>query len=120
MAVLNYTELVAWQKAMDLVEAIYSVTRRFPPDERYGLTPQIRRAAISIPSNIAEGQGRSGRREFLHHLSIAHGSLRELETQMMIARRLGYLRESDAKGLLEHAGAVGRLINGLLRSLRGT
>jgi four helix bundle protein len=94
MSVLNYTELVAWQKAMDLVQDVYLATKAFPKEEKYGLTTQMQRAAVSIPSNIAEGQGRSGRGEFRHHLSIAHGSLRELETQLVIALRLGYLSPS--------------------------
>ena len=118
MSVLNYTELVAWQKAMDLVQDVYLATKTFPKEEKYGLTTQMRRAAVSIPSNIAEGQGRSGRGEFRHHLSIAHGSLRELETQLVIALRLGYLSQSCVDDLLELAGTVGRLINGLLRSLQ--
>ena len=118
MSVLNYTELVAWQKAMDLVQDVYLATKTFPKEEKYGLTTQMQRAAVSIPSNIAEGQGRSGRGEFRHHLSIAHGSLRELETQLVIALRLGYLSQSRVDDLLGLAGTVGRLINGLLRSLQ--
>lgn len=91
MAVRNYSELIAWQKAMDLVEAIYKATKHFPREELYGLTSQLRRAGVSIPSNIAEGQGRKSTSEFLHHLSFAYGSLREVETQLVIAGRLGYL-----------------------------
>ncbi|HKC66104.1 MAG TPA: four helix bundle protein, partial [Pyrinomonadaceae bacterium] len=88
--VRNYSELIVWQKAMDLVEGIYAATKQFPKEEIYGLTSQIRRAAVSIPSNIAEGQGRKSINEFLHHLSIAYGSLREVETQILIAERLLY------------------------------
>jgi hypothetical protein len=81
MKVKNYRELIVWQKAMDLVEEVYKSSRDFPREEVYALTSQIRRAAVSIPSNIAEGQGRKSTNEFLHHLSIAHGSLREVETR---------------------------------------
>ena len=90
----DYRELIVWQKAMDLVEAIYRTTARFPKEELYGLTSQIRRAAVSIPSNIAEGQARNTTRDFLHFLAIAYGSLKEVETQVLIAERLGYIDES--------------------------
>jgi four helix bundle protein len=118
MAVRNYSELIAWQKAMDLVEKIYSSTKRFPKEELYGLTSQVRRAAVSVPSNIAEGQGRKSTNEFLHHLSISYGSLREVETQILIAGRLHYLGQEEIKRLLELSAEVGRLINGLSHSLR--
>jgi four helix bundle protein len=118
MTVRNYRDLIAWQKAMDLVVLVYEATCCFPTDERYGLTAQIRRAAVSIPSNIAEGQGRQGTGEFLHFLSIAHGSLREVETQALIARRLGYLDDGDTNRIMNAAGEVGRLVNGLMNSLR--
>jgi four helix bundle protein len=85
MAVQSYRELIVWQKAMKLVQSIYSLTKDFPKEEVYALTSQIRRAAVSIPSNIAEGQGRDSTKEFLHHLSIAYGSLMEVETQILIA-----------------------------------
>jgi len=88
MKVRNYQELIVWQRAMDLVEEIYKATKEFPREELYALTSQIRRAAVSIPSNIAEGQGRRTTADFLRHLSIAYGSLREVETQALIARRL--------------------------------
>src|SRR6266446_9707604 len=101
MAVKRYTDLVAWQKAMDLVEQVYKLTKSFPREELYGLTSQLRRAAISIPSNIAEGHCRNGSREFVHHLSIALGSLGETETQIMIAQRLGYIAAGDVTGVLE-------------------
>lgn len=117
MAVRNYSELVAWQKAMDLVERIYAATKQFPKEELYGLTSQIRRAAVSVPSNIAEGQGRKSTNEFLPHLSIVYGSLREVETQILIARRLQYLRQEEINHLLELSAEVGRIINGLSHSL---
>jgi four helix bundle protein len=117
MKLKNYRELIAWQKAMDLVEEIYTATKRFPKEEVYSLTNQVRRASVSIPSNIAEGQGRRSTAEFLHHLSIAHGSLREVETQVFIATRLRYLANANADSLLELCAEVGRLINGLANSL---
>ena len=113
----NYRDLIAWQKAMDLVEMIYKATENFPKEEIYGLTAQIRRAAISIPSNIAEGQGRTSKKEFQNFLSIAHGSVREVETQVLIAQRLLYLPDDEVETVLKLAAEVGRLINGLLNSL---
>ena len=117
MTVKNYTELIVWQKAMDLVEEVYKATQRFPREELYGLTSQIRRAAVSVPSNIAEGQGRASTKEFLYHLSVAYGSLREVETHVMIAERLKYLRGEETLRLMGLAGEVGRLLNGLSNSL---
>jgi four helix bundle protein len=113
----NYQDLLAWQKAMDLVELVYSATRSWPKEEIYGLTSQIRRAVVSVPSNIAEGQGRTSSKEFLHHLSIAHGSLREVETQAFIAQRLCYLSPDLAERILMATAEVGKLINGHSRSL---
>jgi four helix bundle protein len=86
----SYRDLVAWQKAMDLVQEVYAATREWPRREAFGLTSQVRRAAVSVPSNIAEGYGRQSSREFLNYLSIAYGSLMELETQLLIGFRLGY------------------------------
>ena len=114
---MSYRDLIAWQKAMDLVTAIYRATAGFPRDEIYGLTSQLRRAAVSIPSNIAEGQGRQSTREFIHFLSIAYGSLNEAQTQILIAERLKYLNDSDCQSLIEQSYEVARIINGLSRSL---
>jgi four helix bundle protein len=111
----NFKDLVVWQRAVDLVAEIYVATRDFPRDELYGLTSQVRRAAVSIPSTIAEGQGRLTRGEFRQFLGQAKGSLAEVETQLIIAHRLGYLASPDS--LLEHLNEVGRLLNGLLNSL---
>jgi four helix bundle protein len=113
----NYRELVAWQKAMDLVTMVYDVTQHWPKTEVYGLTNQIRRAAVSIPSNIAEGQGRASTKEFLHHLSMARGSLRDVGAQLLIAQRLGYTAPEAATQLLAGTAEAGRLLNGLYRSL---
>jgi four helix bundle protein len=117
MKVKNYQELIVWQKAMDIVEDVYKVSRSFPREEIYALTSQIRRAAVSIPSNIAEGQGRRTTADFLRHLSIAYGSLREVETQTIIARRLKYIAQSQLDEIMNRAGEVGRLLNGLMNSL---
>ena len=91
MSVQSYRELIVWQKAIDLVVAIYRITQSFPREEAFGLTSQLRRAAVSIPSNIAEGQGRRSAKEFQRFLDIARGSLQEVETQLLIANRLHYL-----------------------------
>ena len=95
VTVRNYCDLVAWQKAMDLVESVYKATSQFPKEEVYGLTNQLRRAAVSVPSNIAEGQGRRSDNDFRRFLAIGHGSLREVETQVLIAQRLHYLTEAQ-------------------------
>jgi four helix bundle protein len=117
MAVLNYRELTAWQKAMDLAVAVYDGTRRFPTEETYGLRAQVRRAVVSVPCNIAEGQGRKSTKEFMHLLSVAHGSLREVETQLLLAQRLKYLEDGQLELLLRDASEVGRLLNGLWNAL---
>jgi len=107
--------LAAWQEAMALVRAVYRITRDFPVEETYGLTAQLRRSAVSIPSNVAEGAGRGGRREFLRFLNIARGSLSELETQLLIAADLEYLAvEHETFALLER---VSRLVTGLHKKL---
>ena len=117
MGVRHYRDLIAWQKAMDLVVRVYEATKEFPPEEQFGLTTQLRRAAVSVASNIADGQGRHATRDFLRFLSIAYGSLQEVETQLIIARRLEYLEESLQGGLFDLTNEVARLINGLMNSL---
>jgi four helix bundle protein len=116
----RYSDLLAWQKAIELVEHVYRISREWPKDEQYGLTNQVRRAAVSVPANIAEGQGRSGPRELAHHLSIALGSLAEMETLLLIAQRLDYIDVTTSEAALSRAAETGRLIGGLLRSLRAT
>ncbi|HMG32826.1 MAG TPA: four helix bundle protein [Blastocatellia bacterium] len=113
MAGKNYSDLIVWKKAMDLVENVYRATRQFPKDELYGLTSPLRRAAISVPSNIAEGQGRRAPGDFVRFLAIAHGSLREVETQILIAERLHYFAPMEVTKLLSLSAEVGRLLNGL-------
>jgi four helix bundle protein len=113
----GYRDLIAWQKAMILVRDTYQLTRGWPADERIGLTLQARRAAVSVPANIAEGSGRTGARHLRNHLSIAHGSLCELETHVLVARDLGFIDTPETEALLERSEEVGRIIRGLLKSL---
>jgi four helix bundle protein len=113
----SYKDLVAWQKAMDLVTVTYRATAGFPKDELFGLTSQLRRAAVSIPSNIAEGQGRLSEREFRHFLGQALGSLMEVETQAQIEENLGHLRKEQTTTLMPQCAEVGRILNGLLASV---
>ena len=117
MGAKNYQDLIVWQRSMDFVELVYQATKAFPKEELYGLTSQLRRAAVSIPSNIAEGQGRTSPKEFIHFLSIAHGSLREAETQIMIAQRLGYIQPDQVTPMLNLASEIGKMINGLTATL---
>ena len=116
----SYRELIAWQKAIALVTDVYSITKAFPRDEVYGLTSQLRRSAVSVPSNIAEGQGRATRGEFIQFLSHARGSLFELETQIVIAGKLGYITSDMETDLSSKAAEVARILNGLLTSLEVT
>jgi four helix bundle protein len=113
----SYKDLIAWQKAMDLVTATYRATAAFPKEEQFGLTSQLRRAAVSIPSNIAEGQGRLSEKEFRHFLGQARGSLMEVETQLQIAQNLGYAQSTQTNELLSACAEVGRILNGLLASI---
>ncbi|MDX6382757.1 MAG: hypothetical protein QOK48_330 [Blastocatellia bacterium] len=108
-------KLAAWSKSVDLVIEVYKSTERFPKEERYGLTSQIRRAAVSIPANIAEGAGRHSKKEFAYFLSNSQGSASELETELIIAQRLGYLDETTFSRLLSELERIGRLVMGLSR-----
>ncbi len=112
----DFRDLIVWQKAVAFVTDVYRATQSFPNDERFGLTSQLRRAAVSIPSNIAEGQGRSTRGEFRQFLGNAKGSLCEVETQLVIAENLSYLKEPQP--LIEKLHEVARLLNGLMNSLQ--
>jgi four helix bundle protein len=114
---LSYKDLIAWQKAMDLVEEIYKTTRTFPKDELYGLTSQLRRAGVSVPSNIAEGQGRLTAGEFKQFLGHARGSLLEVETQISLAGRLQYISHEEMNRLFMLSAEVGRILNGLIASI---
>lgn len=117
MKVLNYTELIVWKKSMDLVESIYLITNKFPKEEIYSLTNQIRRAAVSIPSNIAEGQQRNSTGQFKYFLSVAQGSRAEVETQIRIAMRLGYADTNEMDKILELCAEIGKMMHGLERAL---
>jgi four helix bundle protein len=117
MAGENYRDLIAWQKAMNLVIMVYRQSAKSPKQETYGLTSQIRRALVSIPSNSAEGQGRRTKRDFCHFLWIAVGSLREVETQVFIANRLGYIDDQSTSSLIDLAAEVCRLTTALANSL---
>jgi four helix bundle protein len=112
----KHHELVAWQVAVELVGEIYQLSASFPHTEQYGLTSQLRRAAVSVPSNIAEGAARTSKKEFLHFLSVARGSLSEIDTQLTIAKRLGLL--SNDTQVQEKLDRVFGLIGGLMRSLQ--
>jgi four helix bundle protein len=114
----SYRDLVVWQKAMELVAEIYRLTRAFPADEMFGLVSQLRRAAVSIPSNIAEGYGRTSTGEYKQFLGHARGSLWEVETQILIAPKLKYLGDEEADGLLKLATETGRILQGLIASLK--
>lgn len=114
----SYRDLIAWQKAFSLVTEVYRDTEAFPKNEMYGLTSQTRRAAVSVVSNIAEGQGRKSRGEFEQFLGHAKGSLAELETQLLLANALAFLADDRLNELLARCDAVSRLVNGLMQSLR--
>lgn len=113
----SYRDLVAWKKAMELVTEVYRATERFPKEEIYGLTSQLRRSAVSVPCNIAEGQGRLTKGEFHQFLGYARGSLVEMETQILSTGNLRYLQEDQVNRLLELSSEVGRILNGLLASI---
>jgi four helix bundle protein len=118
MAIRSYRDLMVWQKSIDLVVESYRVSKALPKTETYGLVTQMQRAAVSVPANIAEGQGRKHLAEYLHHLSIARGSLLELETHLIISLRLGYVRETDIEDALKMSDEVSRMISGLSSKLR--
>ena len=115
-AVKTYRDLIAWQRGMNLACEVYRLTARFPKEEMYGLTRQVRAAAVSVPSNIAEGQAR-GSKEFRHYLAIALGSLQELETQLLLAERLTFVEQGHIGPAMELAAEVVRLVRGLSNSL---
>ena len=113
----HFKDLVAWQKSIELTAELYKLTEVFPRRELYGLADQIRRAAVSVASNIAEGQAHFSKREFCHYLHHSRGSLAEIETQIIIAERLHYISTSQLDCELHHIHEIGRIINGLINSL---
>ena len=118
MPVRNFQELTVWQKAMDLVEEVYRLVRLLPPEERYALSDQMRRAAVSVPSNIAEGQQRRSSKEFLQFLYVAKGSNAELVTQLLICQRLQYLTAAQIKTAMDLSDEIGRMLTVLTGRLQ--
>lgn len=113
----SHRDLIVWQKAMDLVESVYKATASFPKEETYALTSQIRRAVVSIPANIAEGQGRRLTKEYLYFLANARGSLLELDTHLEIAVRLKYFSREHYSQLRDQLNEVAKILNGLMRAV---
>jgi four helix bundle protein len=114
----TYQDLRGWQRPMELAETCYAATRQFPKDELYGLTSQIRRAAVSIAANIAEGYGREGRGEFIRFLRVAQGSLKELETYAVLCRRIQVGTEKDMGRMAEECETVGKMLRSFIRKLQ--
>ena len=113
----SFQGLLVWRQAMDLAKDSYFLTKKFPKEELYGLTSQIRRAAVSIPANIAEGSGRSTRKDYVNFLRIAQGSLRELETYLLLAPEIGLVQSEAVEALLARVGSVARLLNRLIQAI---
>jgi four helix bundle protein len=113
----SYKQLLVWQRSMDLVETVYRVTARFPSGEQFGLISQMRRAAVSVPSNIAEGYGRLATGEYRHHLAIGRGSLLELETQILLSARLQYLGVDDTQPLLNEIEEISKMLATLISKI---
>lgn len=118
IVVRSYRDLKVWNKAVDLVVACYRLTVKFPKHETYGLASQIQRSAASVPANIAEGHGRHSLGDYLHHLSIARGSLMETETHIIVAQRLAYITEAELDSALARSEEVSRMLAGLAEALR--
>ncbi len=113
----GYKDLIAWQKGMDLIEEVYRISAGFPSHERFGLTSQIRRAVVSVPSNIAEGYGRPGKADYIRFLDIARGSANEVETQLMVAERLRFVAAEQVKRAMDLVNEVQRVLKGLVDSI---
>jgi|KBSSwiStaDraftv2_1062776.scaffolds.fasta_scaffold751091_1 four helix bundle protein len=114
----SYRDLEVWQRSMRLAKRIYQVTQKFPRDERFGLTNQLRRAAVSVPSNLAEGHARFGSGEFSRFISITMGSVAELETQILLSRELGYVDAAVAEDVLGELDGIGKMLRGLAKSIQ--
>jgi four helix bundle protein len=117
LSMKTHKDLIAWQKSLDFVTRIYQITKHYPKEEMYGLTNQLRRAAVSIPSNIAEGAARSSGKEFNQFLHISLGSLSELETQLLISRNLGFLQTEECNTSIEKLTEIRKILLGLISSL---
>ena len=113
----SYRDLIVWQKSIELVKMIYKLTRKLPKEEMYGISDQLRRCVVSIPSNIAEGAGRYNTKEYIHFLRIARGSKNELETQLIICEQIEYLNKDDIAAPLQLSEEIGRMLNSLLTKL---
>ncbi|MBB4092283.1 four helix bundle protein [Ochrobactrum pecoris] len=120
VAINSYRDIFVWQQAMELVTAIYKLTETWPKEEIYGLTSQVRRAAVSVPVNIAEGYGRDTRGAYQQFLRIAQGSLKEMETHLLIAERLGFIRSDKTEPIMAMSASVGKLLRLLIRKLSET
>ena len=118
MAMETYPDLKVWQLGMEMTKEVYVLTRGFPEWERYGLSSQLRRAAASIPANVAEGRAKDSTKDFLRHLSMAQGSLAEVETHRILAESLGYCKHDQIVRLLNRCSEEGKMLSGLQRSLR--
>jgi len=114
----SYKDLQVWQRAMDIAAACYEATRDFPKAEAYGMTSQIRRAAVSIPASIAEGYGRDSTGNFVSFLKVAQGSLKELETHLMLTVRVGIAQQDEVQGLLQQCDELGRMLRAYIRSIQ--
>jgi len=117
MAIQTYQDLTVWQKSMEIAEMVYQTTKKLPKDEIYSLTNQMRRAAVSIPSNIAEGQARHSTKEFIHFLRIAQGSKAELETQLLLCLKIGYLTDTDTEEIVSLLQEIGKMLTVLIAKL---
>jgi four helix bundle protein len=115
----SYKDLEVWKLSIELVKEIYQITEKFPPSEIYGLTNQMRRAAVSIPSNIAEGQERNSAKEFRQFLAIALGSVAEIETQLIIAKEIHYLTEAEVEPFMAIIDRLRKMTRGLIKSING-
>jgi four helix bundle protein len=113
----SYKDLIVWQRGMDLVESVYHITTKLPVSEQWGLISQMRRAAVSVPSNIAEGYGEQATGEYRHHLCIARASLLELETHVLLSQRLGYLSQTESKPILDEIDNISKMLASLIAKL---
>ena len=120
MKISSYQDLKVWRIGMEVAVEVYGVTKGFPREEMFGLAAQLRRAAVSIPSNLAEGHARESTREYLHHISVAQGSAAEVETQLLLATRLGYLESAEPNTLLARVGEIRKMLFGLRNALNPT
>lgn len=116
--ILSHRDLKVWQKSVELVDRVYDLSTTWPREERYGLTSQVRRASVSVPSNIAEGNGRTTTRDYLRFIDHSYGSLMEVDTQMHVARNRGYIRDSEELELINQVTEIAKMLNGLVASLR--